>query len=684
MKLIYTLCPLALLLSRVSAEGKDPLDVLGNIEALANLKQFVSIASTLSSLVDDNNGQGSGSPLDKLGKLNFHNARDTDSDSDPEEDADDADPLDLNQPLAVLSQMKHVAGIASTLLDLVGERDPATGEKLKNVGEVSQEQPIEPVDILGGIKALQQFASLASGIGSLLDVDSRVDDKKEEEAAGGEREAPPPPPKKQKQTTQRKPAAQEEPVDFIARLDAIKTITTLASKFSSLTDSSSDASPIERVQALMNDPDVSNAFQYISANAHKVFTPEVLDAAKAFLRTSNLIPPEYREFAAAAIDTLAAVFSQKFAADYARAMDTISRVGIDLGPVLTSGFEIVQWVLKTFDQEYIAWISREVMIWQTAITSPQMDMLTAYLSDPETLAKVVGFIEKVKKALTAQRIHALHALFEEEGILDMEDGEYVEFGGRIGERFRVQFTTEEGLTELKGFLLALEEVLRTGALDVAARVMQMRAPVVVPALAGDIHSIYVQSAVVVDILSKLAEALQDFVNIMHPMLEFEVRAARVTSWEFWAELNTVVEKFSAIPASSLTAVHELLVTLSRVLEPEHVPSLRLLNLDSIGTLSEPRVLGSVPVNVPGNISGMVMGTEVEMLGLVESAPVLEAEDLENVLALLRRLDAALLPGEVEQVRETLAFLNKVSAFVVQVEHVFETEEHGDFVHHDEL
>ncbi|KAL2813883.1 hypothetical protein BJX63DRAFT_431741 [Aspergillus granulosus] len=696
MRFSYAVLPLALAIPGVLAEAKDPLDVLGNIEALANLKQFVSIATSLSSLVDESSNSEGGSLLNKLSKLNSNlNPNAAAADSDPDSEGEETDPLGLNQKDQVLSQMKHVVGLASTLLDLAGEQDPTTKEKIKHAGH-NDDAPIETLDILGGIKALQQFASLASGIGSVLDFDALADNRNKANEALNDEQRPPPPPKAQRQTAAKKPAAQKtqqgavpppkEPVDFMARLDAIKTITTLASKFSAITDPSSDVSPIERIQKLMNDPEVNAAFQYIYTNAHKVLTPEVLETGKAFIRTSNLIPPEYREFAVAALETMSAVFSPKFAKDYQQAMGTIARVGIDFGPYLATGYDLIQWVLKTFDPDYIQWMNREITIWKTAIMSPQMGMLTAYLSDPETLASVTGSIETVKKALTAERIHRLHALFEEEGIFDIEDGEFKEFGGHIGARLRMQFTTDEGLSELKGFLNSLEELLRTGALDVAARVMQMRAPVITPNLAGDVHSIYMQSAVVVEILSKIAEALQDFVNIMHPLLEFEVRAERVISWEFWSELNAALEKFTGIPSTSFVAVHELLVALSRVLEPEHVPALRVLVLDAVGTLSEPRVLGSLPVNIPGNVSGMVMGTEVEMLGLVETAPVLEGDDLENVLALLRRLDAALAPGEVEGMRETMVFLNKVSSFVVQVAQVFEAEdsELGEENGHDEL
>ncbi|KAL3442455.1 hypothetical protein BJX65DRAFT_298977 [Aspergillus insuetus] len=664
----------------IIAEAKDPLDVLGNIEALASLKQFVSIASSLSSLVDDNNNDDEGGGSSNTG-------------------SSESDPLDLGQKLQVLSQIKHVAGIASTLLDVIGEQDPATGEKLKNIGQGSNEEaetetPVEQIDILGGIKALQQFASFASGLGSVLDVDALVDKKKNEETEEERKQPPPSPPKAQRQTTAKKPAAKKtqkgnvppakDPVDFLARLDAIKTITTLASKLSSLTDPASDIPFIERVQRLMNDPDVKDAFTYIYTNAGKVFTPEVLEAAKAFIITSNLVPPEYREFAVAALETMGSVFSPKFAKEYAQAMGTISRVGIDFAPIITAGYDIFQWVLKTFDPEYIAWMNREVLIWKRAITSPQMNMLTSYLADPETLAGVTGSIERVKRALTAERIHRLHKLFEEEGLFDFEDGEYKEFGGHVGARFRWQFTTEEGLDGLKGFLAELEELLKKGSLDVAARVMQMRAPVVAPQIAGDIHALYTQSTAVLEILSNIAEALHDVVNIMHPLLEFEVRAEKVTSAEFWSELNSVFEKFSAIPAASFSAVNELLVTLSRVLEPQHASALRLLILDAVETLSEPRVFGSIPVNVPGNVSGIVIGGEVEMLGLVETAPVLEADDLENVLNLLHRLEAALAPGEVEKARETLLFLNKGSAFILQVVQVFESEELGVLPHHDEL
>ncbi|KAL3487820.1 hypothetical protein BJX62DRAFT_240656 [Aspergillus germanicus] len=708
MKFLYTLAlTLGLALpTTILADAKDPFDVLGNIEALASLKQFVSIASSLSSLVDDNNNKEGGSPLAQLANLNFNLQTDDNgaaSPSDSNSDSSDSqpDPFDLTQKLQVLSQMKHVAGIASTLLDVIGERDPATSEKLKDVGQSSDEEgeeetPVEQIDILGGIKALQQFASFASGLGSVLDVDALVDKKKNEAAVeGAEKERKqPPPPKAQRQTTSEKPAAQKtqkgnvppakEPVDFLARLDAIKTITTLASKLSALTDPASDTPIMERVQKLMNDPDVNDALTYIYTNAGKVFTPEVLEAAKAFIRTSNLVPPEYREFAVAALETMGAMFSPKFAKDYAQAMGTISRVGIDFAPIITAGYDIFQWVMKTFDPEYIRWMNREVLIWKKAITSPQMSMLTSYLADPETLASVTGSIERVKRALTAERIHRLHKLFEEEGLFDIEDGEYKEFGGHVGARFRWQFTTEEGLDELKGVLAELEELLQTGALDVAARVMQMRAPVVAPQIAGDVHALYTQSTAILEVLSKIAEALHDFVNLMHPLLEFEVRAEKVTSSEFWSEANSILEKFSAIPASSFSAVNELLVTLSRVLESQHASALRLLILDAVGTLSEPRVFGSIPINVPGNVSGIVLGGEVEMLGLVETAPVLEADDLKNVLNLLHKLEAALAPGEVEKARETLLFLNKGSAFILQVVQVFESEELGELPHHDEL
>jgi hypothetical protein len=308
-------------------------------------------------------------------------------------------------------------------------------------------------------------------------------------------------------------------------------------------------------------------------------------------------------------------------------------------------------------------MNREVSLWKKALASQEMADFVEMLQDTETLAEVTGFVERLKKALTAERIHRLHDLFEKEGVFNLGDDDYQAFGGVIGTKVKDQLTTAEGIKELQGHLDTIEKLLRSKALGDVGRVMKMRAPILTPHIAEDVHTSFQQSAAVADIAPQVAETLQAIIKITHPLLDFNTRADRVLSWAFWADVNRVMDAILSGLANSLLAAQKLLVTLSRILEQDRVGGLRLLIADVSGSLAAPRVFGSMHLNVPGNVSAMVMGTGLGMLGMVDTTPVLTPDVLANVLEALDTLDAVLVPGEVEKTRETVQIITNVSCLL---------------------
>ncbi|KAL4914852.1 hypothetical protein BDW62DRAFT_204216 [Aspergillus aurantiobrunneus] len=675
--LVLSLAPITVL--ALADPQNDPLDVLNNVEALANLKQFVSAASSLSSLTDEKDGS---SPLEKL------RAQPASSGESP----------DLSNGVEALSQIKNVASLASTLFSHVDGNGLEDEEQRSANGNGQLNKPAdtpEPLDILKGIEALQQFASLASGIGSLMDVNDLAKTIPSEAPQAPAPSKPPssshPPaaketsPKKASNELPKQPKAQ--PVDIFARLEAMQKFSNLAKKLTTLTNVTDPSSITERIQRLLSDPEVTSTMQYIFENASKVFTPEVLNALKAFLLTSPLVPDEYRPLASAVAGSLGAVFSAEFAAHFRLAKETLDRVGFDLIPVLESAWNAVQWVMDTFDAGYIQRLNKEVRLWHKALTSPEMAEYLGFMTGPETLDGITGCVTRMKKALTAERIHRLNGVFDRQGLFDLEDDEYQAFGEVLGKKLKVQFTTAEGISDVQQYLDTFDKLLQSQALEEVVQSMQMRAAVLTPYMAEDVHAFFKQLSTVTDTAPVITAIIQGTVELIRPVLEAESRPNLVLTWQFWADINLMLDRLWSVPSASLVNVQKFLETIVKLLQPERVQVLRLLIADVTGSFSAPGFLGALPLNLPGNASAMVMGTGFGMLETVDTTPVLAPVVLEDVLRVLNGVDAFLVPGEVEKTREAVHALTEAGLFIAQVMQVFETEDtagESDGKSHEEL
>ncbi|KAL4865001.1 hypothetical protein BDV12DRAFT_200542 [Aspergillus spectabilis] len=758
---------------------KDPHEILGNAEALAGLKDFVSIANTLSSLVDDKQKDKS-SPFER------------EQDVNPADSGKDNGPIDLLNGIEALAQIKSVADIASTLFSALGDkgisspnqqaREHAVGDSepsreaidyMKGIGALQQfaslasgfdslgeerdiprpspgkqvrddtgikSGPREPLDVFNGLKALQQVASLASGLGSLVEDKGNVPTSSRGNQmratawtppTSGEsldfvkglkalqqfaslaanlgplientaKEVPmsppdipmrpkvintptPPHPSSKSEGPPSKPPSSPptEPLDFVSRLEALKTLTTLASKLSSLTNTTSTTPLPTRLQILFSDPEISSSLHYILSNAHKILTPEILHSLKSFARTTPLLPAEYLDITIIILDSMGAIFSPEFVTHYQAAKKTLDDVGIDFLPVMGYTWRGVQWVMGTFDPGYIQFLNKQIALWRKAIASDQMTEFLAWITDPETIRGVTSRIEMIKRKLTADRIHALNLLFEETGLFTLSDEQYQSFGAELGTKFRIQFATPHGITQVRGVLQMLRAV-REGPVGVAENI-KMRARVLTPDISDDIALLLEEVAAVGDVIPHLVDALDDAVGLIYPLLDFGARADRVLSWAFWGDLKGVTENIFSVPGESLVGVQRALQVLERMLEPKKAQQLRVLIADVTGGVSAPRVFGFMPVSGNGNLSYMVMGSDDGVLRMGMS-PVLAPDGLDGLFALLRRVDWFLEPGEVEKTRETVRVLNQAGLFILRVIEVFEGKEltAGGFEGHDEL
>ncbi|BCS29564.1 uncharacterized protein APUU_71134A [Aspergillus puulaauensis] len=657
---------------------QNPLDLLNNVEGLSNLKKFVSIASTLSSLVDDNEDD---SPPEKQQQQQQHARADSASDDSP----DLSDGIDL-------SQMKNVASVASTLFSLLGDNDKVAGSDAGESNEATNanaDADQDTPDILKKLSALQDIVSFASGIGSLLDTDDTdadMDIDVQNEDSNPPRSIPelkpetPPEPEKAEPT----PIPQEElnstpeAQDMLARIEAIQRLNVLVKKLTVLTDEKTPTPITERLQLLFSDPEFTSTFSYIFENGGKVLTPEVVAAFKVFLNTSPAIPDEYRTIAVGALDTLSSAFSPEFVEYYRTAKEALDRAGIELIPALEYLWRAVQWARNTLDRDYIKALNQEVVLWHRALTSEQMGEFVAYITDEETLGRVTASVARFRKTLTPDRAHRLHALFEDQGIFDQGDLEYQAYGHVMGKRIKFYFGTEDGVSEVERLLDLLDGPLQGQTMADVAGILQTRARVLTPYMADDLATFFYQFSEVTEVVDILEEILRDIVQLVRPLLDVDTRAARVLSWAFWTDLNQILDKVLSVPGSSLTTLQKLLATASKLLEPERAKGLRLLVADASGT---PRTPGSEGFDVPGNDSAVDTGS---MMGVVDTESKLAPDVTEDALRVLHGADALLAPGQIDKTRDTVLVLSEAGEFLVKVVRIFEDDDAGGHVRHDEL
>ncbi|KAL4877064.1 hypothetical protein BJY04DRAFT_230888 [Aspergillus karnatakaensis] len=667
MRFSFIVLPFSLISHCQHVAGELAKDPFGSSDALAGLKDFVSIAEKLSSLVNT-------AEIDREASKQNQNERN----SEPQ------DPNNLLQGLEALTQIKNVANIASTLFSVLEDNDKGSFAKGKRGSQKRDlnsglDQGGEGIDLVKGLGALQQLASLAGGLGSLADgVDPGVSKTKPVRKAGNgdgvgaeasgdqpfdilkgldalqkedgnkpshDAEIGNPAGRKvlpEKVKASKRPAKPQpqpnEPADFISRLEAIKTFTTVASRFSSLTDTT-DSTPLHtRLESLLSDAEL--------------LTPEVLAGIKNFVRTSPLVPPEYLPTALTVVDSLSAVFSPEFAAHYHSVKQTLDDVGIDPLPYLGYIWRTAQWAI-------------EVSLWRKALASEEMAEFLSWISDPETISSVTSSIEGIKDKLTAKRIHRLNLLFKTEGLFTLSDAQYQSFGAELGAKFRAQFATRLGLGQIRVVLHVLESLLRDGSYagNVVGHI-RLRARVLTPDLADDIALLLDKTLVGRAFIPAFVDALGDAVTIIHPLLEFEGRADRVLSWAFWTDLDR-----------SFQELQSALAVLERLLESQRAHQLRLLLDDVTGSVSAPPVLGFNSGTGSGNAS-MLFGSEDGLLrtGMM---PVLAPDEMDEIVALLKRIDAFLAEGNIEGTREAVCVLNQGLRFVYRLVEVFEEDGDGD-------
>ncbi|KAL4964937.1 uncharacterized protein BDV14DRAFT_200476 [Aspergillus stella-maris] len=692
-----------------SEAGKDALEALRNMEGLGNIKDFASIASILSSLVDGDGGKKEdGAQPAREGSSGLE---DLESISDEDVPTSGEAPVSLLKGQDTLSQIQNIAGIASSLFALVERQGAGSGDSTRtgqSRGEGGQDGYGEsndasggPLDLLKSIGALQRVMDLASGIGKLANEELEGTEDILGERAHDQPQAPlvPPTPSSKiarpsssitskQQTAKRQstaktssfpPSSTPKPApqpDFFARLDAIQRFSKLAQKITALSNENPSASYSEKLKVIFSDPEITATLSYIFENAHKLLTPEVLTLLKTFLRTSPVIPDEYRSLSITVADSLGAIFSPEFARHFASAKKTLDDVGIDLLPALETLWDIGKWTMNTFDADYIQSMNRQVALWRRALTSDEMGVFVEWISDPVTIRSLTERVSGVKDALTAERIHALNELLERRRMLKMENEEYQAFGSVLGERVRWYLSTEQGLAQLQLLLDMLNELHTSHALVYLPHVLQSRVAALTPDLAGPVNhlSVHLTALSLTDVIPQVTTTLQDIINLMIPLLDPFTRADTALSWLFWTDLNLVVNRVYATPLTMFRESHSILVFIDSLLQADNGQKFRQLLRDPVQTREyiAPSLL--VPVNLGGaqNVSAVVMsGLEFEMgvsdLGMT---PVVSGTS-GHVSWVFDTIYARLEPGRVEETRKSIKVMSETISLLVQIMEIFQ-------------
>ncbi|KAL4935928.1 hypothetical protein BDV06DRAFT_228357 [Aspergillus oleicola] len=685
-----------------SSTLEDPLEVLGKIEGLGNLKESASIASVLSSLIEGD-GEGKDGGADVAG---------SDSVSSPLENLKNAndqylykserEAVDLSEGLDTLAQIENVANIASRLFALVEKQGGAasSGEAKSDSEQDGAEKEEgnsaagEPLDLLKSIRTVQQVIDLASGIGRVADggetakgiPKKRAQDQAEpplqSSPTSTSKATKPSRPAKKQSTTKKLTASPSSPSpppkpapksDILARLEAIQRFSKLAQRITVLSNEANSASYSERLTLIFSDPEVTPTLSYIFENAHKLLTPEVLNLVKTSLRTSPMIPDEYRSLSLTVADSLGAIFSHEFAKHLKSVKETLDKVGIDVFPAIETIRGFGKWAMDTFDADSIASMNKQVLLWRRALVSEEMGVFVEWISDPATIRGVTERISGVKEKFTAERIHALNELFEQQGILAMGNEESQAFGSALGERVRWYLSTEEGLSELQSVVNTLNELHNSHALTYLLQVLQKRAHLLTPDFAEDIAmlSYHVAALSSTDTTPQIATTLQDVINLFAPLLIPSSRAEIVLTWSFWADLILILNKISAIRHATFSQVRNLLASTEKMVQPNRVENVHRL-IEDIMQTKEYAALGLlVPVNLVdhGNVSAVVLDG-LEGMGMVDTTPVM-ARELVDMGWVWDAIRVPLAPSVVDKTRQSVKTLAEASSFLIQVLEIFQ-------------
>lgn len=723
MRPIYLFLPVGLLIPRAvhgDAQHERP-GAHVDIEALTNLKYLGAFTSSLASLLEDKN-DGSPSPERAQSALGFeqgpgeheevtrHKKDDpavtvdwlvsfslesgsidgtlsdnmgntptpvplVDSvvcsgmDATTNVDANDNDARDILQQFAVLAEGFRSGGLDSSEHGLSPAQDDTiagtTGARagsslLKEClpsNSVPASAPAPSVNILDGLEALQQLTSLVQP-GSVESTRYRPPSASERPLSQAGKQSRS---KSTARPTTRQNHARPPIQDILTRLEAMQRLSKLAKKLSILAEESRSLSPLERVHHVISDPEVASTVQWMFDNAGKVLTPDVLSALKNFIRSSPLVPDEYRSFALIAADSLNTVLNPSLISHYRNVKAFFERLGAGLGPVLGSVYRGMHWLMTTFQQSYIQALNDRVTLWRRALTSPEIAGLLNVVNDPATLDGISASVGRAKKALTAERVRRLRTVFDERGLFDLSRDEYKAFGDALGTNIKTQFATAEGISEAEGFLDAVHSLFQSQTINAVAVTMQKRSVPLTAGLAEDLHFFFDQVSSAAATVPGMLEVLRDFLDVIRPLLPPGTRDERLPA-RVWDMAGFIMKKVSLFQGSALEDLQSVLDAGMVLTHPERLEELRLVIADL--QRSEPTSSYLISVNNGIGRNASVSASPFEFtLGVfdIQLSPILGpvVADDEKISRLIQMLDARLAPGEVEKTRETLQFLNSV-------------------------
>ncbi|CBF84229.1 predicted protein [Aspergillus nidulans FGSC A4] len=516
--------------------------------------------------------------------------------------------------------------------------------------------PASSVNILDGLEALQHLTWLVQP-GSVDSTRCRPSTSERPLSQAGKQSRS----KSTGSPTTRQKNAQPPTQDILTRLEAMRRFSRLAQKLSKLSEEFRSLSPLERIHHMISDPEVAPTVQWMFDNAGKVLTPEVLSALKNFIRSSPLVPDEYRSFALLAADSLSTVLNPSLISHYRNFKTFFERLGADLGPVLGSVYRGLHWLMTTFQPSYIQALTDRVTLWRKALTSPEVAEFLIVVNDPVTLNGISASMGSAKKVLTAERVRRLRTIFDERGLFDLSRDEYKAFGDLLGTNIKTQFATAEGISEAESFLDAVHSLFKSQTINAVAGIMQKRSVPLTAGLAEDLHFFFDQVSLAAVTVPGMLEVLRDFLDLIRPLLPPGTRDERLPA-RVWDMAGFIMEKVSLFQGSALEDLQSVLDAGIRLTHPERLEELRLVIADL--QRSEPTSSYLISVNNGIARNASVGASPFEFtFGVfdIQLGPILGpiVADDEKISRLIQILNARLAPGEVEKTRETLQSLNSM-------------------------
>ncbi|KAL4736079.1 hypothetical protein BDV11DRAFT_211569 [Aspergillus similis] len=471
--------------------------------------------------------------------------------------------------------------------------------------------------------------------------------------------------KKSRSSSAARPTASQNPaqplaqLDILTRFEAMQRFSKLAKRLSVLTEASGSLSA-ERIHHVISDPEIAPTIQWMFDNAGKFLTPEVLSALKDFIRSSPLVPDEYRSLALLAVDSLSTVLNPSLITHYRNAKASFERLGVDLVPVLGSVYRSMHWIMATFQPGYIRALNDRVTLWWRALASPEMAGFLEVVTDPATLDGISASMGRAKKALTAERVRRLRTVFDERGFFDLNRDEYKTFGDVLGTNIKAQLATAEGISEVDSFFDALDSLFQGRTINAVVVAMQKQPALLTAGLTEDLHFFFDRVSSAAATVPGVLGVLRDFLDVIRPLLLPEIRDERLPA-RVWAVASFIMEKVSLFQGSGIAYLQSVLDAGMRLTQPERLEELRLLLSDLQRSEPTSRYLVSVNDGFGGNASVGPAPFEFSF-GMFDIHPDTLLEPVagdEKITRLIQMLDARLAPGQVEKTRETLHFLNSM-------------------------